>query len=147
MEAVILIGVQGAGKTTFYQQNFFHTHVRISLDMLKTHEREALLMGACLAARQPFVLDNTNLTVEGRSFYISRAKLVGFSVTAYWFRIDRRAAIARNSKRTDKKPVPIPALLKSYKNLEEPTAEEGFNTVFTVTLNAEREFVIEHLVS
>jgi predicted kinase len=36
MEAVLLVGIQGAGKSTFYQQRFFDTHVRINLDMLKT---------------------------------------------------------------------------------------------------------------
>ena len=40
MEAVILIGIQGAGKSTFYKDRFFNTHVRINLDMLKTRHRE-----------------------------------------------------------------------------------------------------------
>src|SRR4051812_8782542 len=36
MEAVILIGIQGSGKSTFYRERFFDTHVRVSLDLLKT---------------------------------------------------------------------------------------------------------------
>ena len=43
MEAVILIGIQGSGKSTFYRERFFDTHVRINLDMLKTRQREKLL--------------------------------------------------------------------------------------------------------
>jgi predicted kinase len=36
MEAIILIGIQASGKSTFFQQQFFATHVRINLDSLKT---------------------------------------------------------------------------------------------------------------
>ena len=58
MEAVILIGIQGSGKSTFCRDRFFNTHVRINLDMLKTRHREKLFLDACLAAKQPFVVDN-----------------------------------------------------------------------------------------
>jgi predicted kinase len=44
MEAVVFIGIQASGKTTFYQQRFFATHVRISLDLLRTRERETRAM-------------------------------------------------------------------------------------------------------
>jgi len=50
MEAVVFIGVQGCGKTTFYKKRYFETHVRVSRDMLKTKARERILLGACLAA-------------------------------------------------------------------------------------------------
>jgi len=36
MEAVIFVGLQAAGKSTFYRERFFDTHVRINLDMLRT---------------------------------------------------------------------------------------------------------------
>lgn len=70
MEAVIFIGIQATGKSTFSQQRFFSTHIRINLDMLKTRNRERTLPAACLEAKQPFVLDNTNLTREARAGYI-----------------------------------------------------------------------------
>ncbi len=57
MEAVIFIGIQGSGKTTFYMQRFFQTHVRLSLDMLKTRRRERFLLECCIRAKQPFVMD------------------------------------------------------------------------------------------
>jgi predicted kinase len=46
MEAVIFVGIQGTGKSTFYKERFFDTHVRINLDMLKTRHREKLLVQA-----------------------------------------------------------------------------------------------------
>ena len=62
MEAIVFIGIQGTGKSSFYQERFFHTHVRLNSDMLKTKHRLRLLLQACLEAKQPFVLDNTNVT-------------------------------------------------------------------------------------
>jgi len=73
MEAIIFIGIQSTGKSTFFQQRLFASHVRINLDMLKTRNRERILLAACLEAKQPFVSDNTNLTREARAHYISQA--------------------------------------------------------------------------
>ena len=56
MEAVIFIGIQATGKSSFYRERFSDTHVRINLDMLKTRAREKVLLEACLLARQPFAL-------------------------------------------------------------------------------------------
>ena len=50
MQAVIFVGIQAAGKSTFYQRRFFRTHVRVNLDMLHTRHRERLLIQTCLDA-------------------------------------------------------------------------------------------------
>jgi predicted kinase len=102
MEAIIFIGIQATGKSTFFQQRFFATHVRINLDMLKTRNRERILLAACLDARQPFVIDNTNLTRQWRAGYIGQAKDAGFSVTGYYFKSALQAALERNSRRSGK---------------------------------------------
>ena len=67
MEAILFIGIPAVGKSTFYQERFFTTHVRINLDMLKTRAREFLLIHACLAGKQPFVVDNTNTLIRERA--------------------------------------------------------------------------------
>ena len=36
MEAVIFVGIQGSGKSSYYKERFFRTHFRINLDMLRT---------------------------------------------------------------------------------------------------------------
>jgi hypothetical protein len=77
MEAIIFIGIQATGKSTFFQQRFFVTHVRINLDMLKTRNRERILLVACLEDKQPFVIDNTNLTREARPVKSARQKPLG----------------------------------------------------------------------
>jgi len=65
-EMILLIGLQGSGKSTFYREYFFATHVRINLDMLRTRHRETLLLDACLTGGIPFVVDNTNPTIAAR---------------------------------------------------------------------------------
>lgn len=88
MEAVLFIGIQGLGKSSFYKERFFNTHVRINLDMLKTKNRQRVLLNACLEGKQPFVIDNTNVTAEARSYFIAEAKAAGFRVVGYYFRAD-----------------------------------------------------------
>jgi predicted kinase len=147
MEAVILVGIQASGKSTFYRQRFFDTHVRISRDLLKTRNRERVLLQACLGTRQPLVIDNTNVVAEERARYVAAAKAAGFRVVCYFFRTETRAAIARNRLRQGKAVVPIPGILGTHKKLEEPRAEEGFDELFTVTINAANEFVVEPFIA
>jgi tRNA uridine 5-carbamoylmethylation protein Kti12 len=37
---VLFSGIPGSGKSTFYKEIFYDTHVRVNLDMLKTRNRE-----------------------------------------------------------------------------------------------------------
>jgi predicted kinase len=142
MEAVILVGVQGAGKTTFYRQHFFDTHVRINLDMLRTRYREKVLLEACLAAKQPFVVDNTNPVPADRARYIGLAREAGFRVVAYFLDSTLREAIQRNNKRAGKQKIPVPAVAGTFRKLQPPTLDEGFDVVYRVTISLEGAFVI-----
>ena len=58
MKGVIFIGLQASGKSTFFLQRFFTTHIRLNMDMLKTRNRETILLKACIEAKQPVVIDN-----------------------------------------------------------------------------------------
>lgn len=142
MEAVIFVGVQGSGKTTLYRGRFFDTHVRISLDMLRTRHREQLLLAACLAAKQPFVVDNTNPLPTDRARYIGAARGAGFRVLAYFFDTTLRDAIQRNSQRTGKHKIPVPAIAGAFRKLQPPTPEEGFDDIYRVTIAPQGGFVV-----
>ena len=83
MEAILLVGIQGSGKSTFYRDCFFDTHVRISLDLLRTRHREQRLLQFCLDTGQPFVVDKTNVTREERARYIAAARSARFAVSGW----------------------------------------------------------------
>lgn len=142
MEAVILVGIQGAGKSTFYRRRFFETHVRLNLDMLRTRTRESILLEACLRARQPFVVDNTNVRVADRARYIAPARAAGFRVTGYYFVPDARASLARNLAREGKRAVPAAGVLGTLKRLEPPGLEEGFDALYLVRPLEDEDFEV-----
>ena len=142
MEAVIFIGIQGSGKSTFYRERFFDTHVRINLDMLRTRQREQLLFNACLSAQQSFVIDNTNPTKSDRARYMAPARAAGFRVVAYLFKSSVRDAIQRNNQRKLKAKIPPAAIAGTFKKLEPPSLEEGFDEIFTVEIATEGTFLV-----
>ena len=118
MEAIIFIGIQAVGKSTFYQERFFATHVRINLDMLKTRPREALLLQACIAARQPFVVDNTNILKRDRARYIELTRPAGFRIVGYYFQSRLQDALQRNRQRTGKANIPDMGVIAKHRRLE-----------------------------
>ena len=142
MEAVIFVGVQGSGKSTFYRERFFDTHVRINLDMLRTRHREQLLLAACLAGKQSFVIDNTNPLPSDRARYIGPAREAGFRVVAYFFETPLADAIRRNKERAGKQRIPVPGIAGTFRKLRAPTLEEGFDEVYGVAIAPEGGFVV-----
>lgn len=143
MEAVILIGIQASGKSTFYVQRFLHTHVRINLDMLKTRNRERVLLAACLDTQQPFVIDNTNPTAAERARYIAPAKAAGFRVVGYYFESRFQDAIRRNAERPEHLRVPVAGIGGTAKRLQLPALDEGFDAIFSVAIDGAGGFDIE----
>ena len=142
MEAVIFTGIQGAGKSTFYKQFLVDTHIRINLDMLKTRHREELLLKACLEAKQPFVVDKTNASIEERARYIEAAKSYQFRVVGYYFRSNYEESLERNNKREGKAIVPEKGLHDFLKRFQMPSYSEGFDALFHVRIGENNEFIV-----
>jgi predicted kinase len=143
MEAIIFIGIQGAGKSTFYRENFFNTHIRINLDMLKSRHRERIFLQACLEGKQSFVVDNTNPTIEDRSRYIIPAKEKGFQIVGYYFQTELEECQKRNNQRTSKQIVPLIGLLATYKKLILPSFQESFDIIYTVKPQLNDSFIVK----
>jgi predicted kinase len=143
VEALILIGLQGAGKSTFYRDRFHATHTHISLDVLKTRHRERTLLLACLEARWAFVVDNTNPARSDREAYIGPAKQAGYRVAGYYFQSRVEDCYRRNSQRSRAEQIPFIGLLGTAKRLELPRYDEGFNELHYVRIGDDEQFVVE----
>jgi predicted kinase len=143
MEVIIFIGIQAAGKSTFYREYFLNTHIRINLDMLKTRHREKILIWACLDAKQSFVVDNTNPTLEDRSRYILPAKEKGFKIIGYYFQTNLEECQRRNNERSPKQVIPLAGILATYKKMILPTWEEGFDEIYSVKSDLNNLFITE----
>ncbi len=143
MQAVIFIGIQATGKTTFYCQHLINTHLRISLDLLRTRRREREFLETCLRTHQRFVVDNTNPTVEDRKRYIEPARAAGYEVVGYYFDSEIQAALARNAQREKGAKIPVPGLWAAHAKLQIPSPEEGFDKLYYVRIVGEGKFEVE----
>jgi predicted kinase len=134
METVIFCGIQATGKTTFFKEKFFKTHIRISLDQLNTRNKEQKFIDTCIETQQPFVVDNTNPTKEERAKYILVAKANNFKVIGYYFQSKIRDALNRNSQRIGKESIPAVGIKGTFNKLEIPTFDEGFDELYFIEI-------------
>lgn len=141
-----MCGLQGSGKSTYVRDCLYDTHVRLNLDMLRSRSREDTLLHACLAAKVPFVVDNTNLRVDQRKRYVDLARAAGYaSVQLVWVRATLDEALARNAERTGKKRVPDAALRGAQAKFEAPTQEEGFDRASTAHRGVDGSWTLEEV--
>jgi predicted kinase len=143
VQAIIFVGIQASGKSTFYHQQFALTHLRINLDMLKTRHREKRLVETCIEVSQPFVVDNTNPAPNDRQRYIEPAKQNGFRVIGYYFESKIGDAIERNRTRQPSQQVPEKGIRGTHSRLVLPQYSEGFDQLYYVRLLPEGKFSVE----
>lgn len=137
MQGIVFIGLQASGKSSFYLERFYKTHIRLNLDMLKTRRREDILLQACLEAKQPVVIDNTNPTRKDRAGYIEAFKGAGFTVIGYYFCSGLEACLMRNRGRTGQEKIPEAGVIATYNRLEPPVFDEGFDRLYSVNIEGD----------
>lgn len=142
METIIFVGIQATGKSTFYKDQYFKSHIRINLDMLKTRHREKLLLDACIEMKQPFVVDNTNPTKDDRQRYINLAKENRFKIVGYYFSSEILQCLERNKKRPENEQIPERGIKGTYSKLELPDYSEGFEELYYVKTDENGGFKI-----
>lgn len=111
--------------------------------MLKTRNREDIFLDACIKAKQPFVVDNTNPSIEDRKKYIDIAKSAKFKVIGYYFQSSIVEAIKKNERREGKEYIPLAGIKSTHAKLQLPSLDEGFDELYYVKINEENKFVVE----
>ncbi|WP_418360261.1 AAA family ATPase [Sphingobacterium detergens] len=137
MEMIIYCGIQASGKSSFYKENHFNSHVRISMDLLNTRNKENKFIKTCLETQQTFVVDNTNPTKAERAKYIDLAKMYKYKIIGYYFSSSLLSSLERNSARINKERIPDIGIRGTHKKLQIPSLDEGFDKLYYVTLDAE----------
>ena len=111
--------------------------------MLRTRHREKLLLQACIAARQPFVVDNTNATAAERVRFITPTRDAGFKVVGYYCSSKVQDALERNRQREGKARIPDKGVPGTAGRLELPTMAEGFDELWYVLMDGHGGFIVE----
>ena len=146
MEAVVLCGLQGSGKTTLCRERF-KDHVRVSLDELRSRTREDALVTECLESGRPFVVDNTNPTAADRARYVAPARAAGFKVVGYLVEVGPVEAFARNAERAGGERIPPGSVAATARRFVRPAPEEGFDELWHATAAAAGGWRIEPLLT
>lgn len=129
---VLMMGIQGSGKSTFYQKFLADDFVRVNLDTLKTRHQERLLIADCIETGRSFAVDNTNPTKEDRKRYIPLAQSAGYKVVGYFMESKLQACIERNNQRTGTAIIPPAAIAATSNKLQMPSYAEGFDELYFV---------------
>ena len=138
MEMIIFIGLQGAGKSTFYRTHFAAAYELVSKDLLlasKTrnkNSRQTERIEQAFQAQKSVVIDNTNVTPEERTALISLGHQYHVEVIGYYFETDVKTCLERNRKRPGKLRVPDKAIYITNARLVPPSYVEGFDKLYRV---------------
>jgi predicted kinase len=143
-ELVVFMGLQGSGKSSFYRARFAGSHDLVSKDCFPNNRnpdrRQRQLIQEALAAGRSVVVDNTNVTVQGRAELIALARSFAATVVGYYFESRLADCLERNRQREGKTRVPDIALYATRKRLCRPSLAEGFDRLFYVRLLGEGRF-------
>jgi predicted kinase len=146
MEVVVFIGLQGAGKSTFFRTYFAGTHVHISKDNFRSannrERRQQKLLRDALEQGLSVVIDNTNPSVTTRLPLLQTAKEFGARIIGYYFDSTLADCLKRNQQREGVARVPDIALFVTNKQIEPPSHAEGFDQLFTVRIVEQGQFAV-----
>lgn len=144
----ILIGISGSGKSTFAEKNcrVNHNMIQCSSDLIRKElygDENIQGNGAevfrilndrtliYLHEDRDVIYDATNTTRKSRKKIIKLAKEFTNDICAVYFKIPLDVCLERNAKRDRK--VPEEVIRKMFYQLQEPSKEEGFDAIVTIT--------------
>ena len=147
LELIVLVGLQGAGKSTFYRTTLAATHALVSKDLMGRRARDkqgrqVREIAGHLAAGRSVVVDNTNVTVADRAALLVVGRAHSARVACYLFEPDLLGSRERNRLRLGRARVPDDVLEMTLRRFEPPHPGEGFDALFLVRLDARGGFVV-----
>ena len=103
LELVLFVGLQGAGKSSFYRERFADTHLHLSKDTWpharRREERLRRLLREALSEGRSIVVDNMNLSRPDREPLLKIGHEAGAFNVGFVFEPDFAACFARNAGR------------------------------------------------
>lgn len=134
---VIFMGLQGSGKTYYYNWHFAGKYEHVNLDELHTRNKEMLYLQQLIADQKDFVVDNTNPQKADRARYIQMGKAAGYHIVGYFFESKLQDCIRRNDQRSGKAKLPAKAIAATSNKLQMPSRDEGFDELYFVERSGE----------
>jgi predicted kinase len=134
---VVLVGLQGSGKSTWVREHLAATHTVVSKDhwpnARRREARQRRVVAELLAEGRSVVVDNTNPVPEDRAPLVAAARAAGVGVRAVWLDTPVPVCAARNDAREGRARVPPAGLYGTAARFVPPSTAEGFDRVDVVT--------------
>ncbi|MGY2130412.1 AAA family ATPase [Blastococcus sp. SYSU DS0617] len=135
-ELVVMVGLQGAGKSTWAAAELAGTHAVVSKDhwprAKRREARQRRVVAELLAAGRSVVVDNTNPSAAERAPLVAAAREAGVPVRAVWVDTPLDVCLARNAARPEGTRVPLVGVHAAVARFRPPTTAEGFDRVDVV---------------
>ncbi|MEU3450849.1 ATP-binding protein [Streptomyces thermolilacinus] len=146
-DVAVLVGVQAAGKSTFYRQRLADRYELVSKDLFprgarNKQRRQMALVAQALAAGRPVAVDNTNPSPEEWGPLVAEARAYGATATAYWFPPDVAGSLRRNAARQGRDRVPDAGFRATLGRLRVPSRADGFDAVLEVRMDGRGGFTV-----
>lgn len=133
-EVAVLVGLQAAGKSTFYAQHLADRYVLVSKDLFprgarNKQRRQMHQIHEALSAGSSVAVDNTNPSPDEWGPLVAAGHAHGARVIAYWFPPDAAGSLRRNAARQGRERVPDVGIHATLKRLRKPSRADGFDAV------------------